>query len=63
MRHTKSKTRRRRANTALYGSAITKTDGVPHLRHRASAVTGTYRGRQVMNVKGKLAKKKASKSE
>jgi hypothetical protein len=33
--------------------------GVTHLRHRASLDTGEYRGRKVVDVAGKVAKKHA----
>ena len=58
MRHTKSKTKRRRANVGVDAPALTTESGVPHLRHRASRVTGTYRGKQVLDVTGKLKKEK-----
>jgi len=63
MRHTKSKTRRRRANAGIKGiPALTTEGGVPHLRHRASRVTGVYRGKQVLDVAKKLGKKVSAKS-
>lgn len=62
MRHTKSKTRRRRANVGVDAPALTNEGGVPHLRHRANRVTGTYRGKQVLNV-SKGLKKKAESTE
>jgi hypothetical protein len=34
-----------------------KNTNVPHLRHRASLVTGQYRGRTVIDMQAKLAKK------
>jgi hypothetical protein len=34
-----------------------KNTGVPHLRHRASLVTGQYKGRTVIDVAAKIAKK------
>lgn len=61
MRHTKSHTRNRRSHHKVEASSLT-TDtktGVTHLRHRASLDTGEYRGRQVLDVAGKLAKKHA----
>jgi hypothetical protein len=33
-----------------------KNTNVPHLRHRASLVTGKYKDRQVINVQAKLDK-------
>jgi len=61
MRHTKSKTRRRRANVGIAKPAITREGGVPHLMHRASRVTGMYRGKKVLDVTKKL--KKVNKEE
>jgi len=34
-----------------------KNTNVPHLRHRASLVTGQYKGRVVIDMQAKLAKK------
>jgi hypothetical protein len=34
-----------------------KNTSVPHLRHRASTVTGQYKGRMVIDVAAKIAKK------
>jgi len=59
MRHTKGHTRNRRSHHSLEASALTtdKDTGAPHLRHRASSVTGTYKGRQVIDVEKKALKK------
>lgn len=59
MRSTRAHTRNRRSHHALDGVrlATDKTNGIPHLRHRASLTTGTYRGRTVIDVAGKLIKK------
>lgn len=59
MRHTKSQRNRTRSHHRLSKPAVTldKTTVVPHLRHRASLVTGQYRGRTVIDVQAKLAKK------
>lgn len=59
MRHTKSQRNRTRSHHRLDKPAVTldKDSGVPHLRHRASLVTGKYRGRDVLNVQAKLNKK------
>ena len=62
MRHTKGKTKRRRANVGVAVPAITMEDGVPHLRHRANRVTGMYRGKKVLDVTKSL-KKKSTKEE
>ncbi len=59
MRHTRSHTRNRRSHHALKGMPIVvdgKT-GTPHLRHHASLTTGTYRGRQVIDVMKRVEKK------
>ena len=62
MRHTRSHTGNRRSHHALRANTIvTDTETkVPHLRHRASLESGTYRGRKVIDVvkkAGKAAKK------
>ena len=59
MRSTKSHRNNRRSHDGLSFPAVTmdKNTGVPHLRHRASMVTGQYKGRQVIDVQAKLAKK------
>ncbi len=64
MRHTKSQRNRTRSHHKLDKPAVTldSNTSVPHLRHRASRVTGKYRGRTVIDVAGKLAKK-ASKAK
>ncbi len=61
MRHTSSHTRNRRSHHALVAPAVTASaDGVA-MRHRVSPTTGKYRGRQVVDVERKLAKKIAKK--
>jgi len=65
MRATKGhRNNRRGAHHAIDAPAISKEGEtqVPHMRHRASPVTGTYRGRKVMNVDAKLAKKAAKEA-
>ena len=58
MRHTRSHTRNRRSHHALTKPALSKdTAGNSHLRHRLSKVTGTYRGRKVIDLTSKLEKK------
>ncbi len=59
MRHTKSQRNRTRSHHRLSKPAVTvdKETNVPHLRHRASLVTGKYKGREVLNVQAKLDKK------
>lgn len=59
MRHTKSQRNRTRSHHRLSSPSITldKATNVPHLRHRASLVTGQYKGRTVIDMAAKLAKK------
>ncbi len=57
MRSTRSHTGNRRSHHALKAPAISKQDGVVHMRHRASLVTGKYKGIVVIDVEKKLAKK------
>ena len=59
MRSTKSHSNNRRAHDGLASPSITldKSTNVSHLRHRASLVTGQYRGRQVIDIQGKIAKR------
>lgn len=58
MRHTKSHRNNRRSHHKVDKPALTvdASTGVRHLRHRASEVTGTYRGRVVIDVEKKLRK-------
>ncbi len=69
MRHTKSQRNRTRSHHRLSKPAVTfdKSTNTPHLRHRASLVTGKYKGRTVIDMQAKidkkLAKAKASKKE
>jgi ribosomal protein L32 len=59
MRSTKSHRNNRRSHDGLSSPSVTvdKDTNVPHLRHRASLVTGKYKGRIVIDVAGKIAKK------
>jgi len=59
MRHTKSQRNRTRSHDRLSNPSVTmdKETNVPHLRHRASLVTGKYKGRVVIDIQAKLAKK------
>lgn len=58
MRHTRSHTKNRRSHHALSKPALAKDEaGNVHLRHRLSKVTGTYRGRKVIDLSLKLDKK------
>ena len=69
MRSNRSHTGNRRSHHALKNIALSKDakSGVVHLRHRASAVTGTYRGHQIVDVAKRLVRKdkkaKAAKAE
>ena len=67
MRHTKSQRNRTRSHHRLTSPAVTmdKAANVPHLRHRASLVTGKYKGRVVIDMQAKLLKqaKKAKESK
>ena len=61
MRHTKSHTANRRSHHALEAPKVT-TDpktGAVHLRHRVDMTTGMYRGRKVIDVVAKVAKKQS----
>jgi len=59
MRHTKSQRNRTRSHHRLDKPAVTidKNTNTPHLRHRASTVTGQYKGRIVLNIQAKIEKK------
>lgn len=66
MRSTKSHRNNRRSHDGLSSPAVTmdKETNVPHMRHRASLVTGKYKGRVVIDMQAKLAKKtKKAKAE
>jgi len=62
MRSTRSHTGNRRSHHALKNPAITvdSKTGAVHLRHRASAITGKYKGMVVIDME-KKAEKKAKK--
>ena len=59
MRHTRSQRGNVRSHHRLDNPAVTldKNTQVPHLRHRASLVTGQYKGRTVIDVQAKIAKR------
>jgi ribosomal protein L32 len=58
MRHTRAHTGNRRSHHALKNPSITADkDGAVHLRHRASATTGKYKGISVINLDKKIARK------
>jgi large subunit ribosomal protein L32 len=52
-RHSKSRTRQRRAHDALNVPQfyLDKDSGEPRQPHRVDTKTGTYKGRQVIDVK------------
>jgi ribosomal protein L32 len=56
MRKTKGQTGNRRSHHAVEKQRLSTEDGVYHLRHRASLETGTYRGREVIDVRTKRQK-------
>ncbi|MFZ2621396.1 MAG: 50S ribosomal protein L32 [Minisyncoccia bacterium] len=59
MRHTKSERNSTRSHHRLVSPAVTldKNTNTPHLRHRASTVTGQYKGRMVIDVAAKITKR------
>jgi ribosomal protein L32 len=59
MRHTRAHTKNRRSHHALKANAITTDEKTKtsSLRHRVDTETGMYRGRQVIDVVKKVAKK------
>lgn len=59
MRATRSARNNRRSHHALSNPALTTDSktGTIHLRHRASAVTGKYKGITVIDMDAKAAKK------
>ena len=59
MRSTKSHRNNRRSHDSLVNPAVTmdKNTNTPHLRHRASLITGQYKGRIVIDLQAKIAKK------
>lgn len=64
MRHTRSHTKNRRSHHTVARTRISKDEsGTPHVRHRMNPVTGKYRGREVVDVITKKAKKVAKKKE
>lgn len=64
MRHTKSHRNNRRSHHKLTKPALTtdQSGGLAH-RHRVSPQTGTYKGRQVIEIKQKKSKKPEKKAE
>jgi ribosomal protein L32 len=63
MRHTRSHTKNRRSHHALVGMSIVtdKETGTLSLPHRIDEATGIYRGKQIVAVKEKKAKKGEAK--
>ncbi|MFA7193355.1 MAG: 50S ribosomal protein L32 [Candidatus Paceibacterota bacterium] len=58
MRHTKGHRNNRRAHHKLDKPAVSLDESkVPHLRHRASATTGTYKGVKIASIVKKQEKK------
>ena len=51
MRHTRSHSANRRSHHSLSAPAVSiDSEGVPHIRHRASTITGMYRGHRALNA-------------
>jgi ribosomal protein L32 len=65
MRHTRAQRGNTRSHHRLSNPAVTldKNTNVPHLRHRASLVTGQYKGRVVIDMQAKIAKKTKKEKE
>lgn len=64
MRHTRAHTKNRRSHHNLEKPTLTKNEkGVSHIRHRASAITGTYKGRKVEDIEAKIAKKEEKRKQ
>ena len=65
MRLNRSKTRSKRSHSGLSKPALTRDggNGGLALRHRVSPETGTYKGRQVLDVEKKKENKKETKKE
>ena len=59
MRHTRAHTANRRSHHKAEKPTLSKDKdtGTVHLRHRASSVTGKYKGRSVIEVEKKALKK------
>ncbi len=64
MRHTRSHTGNRRSHHRVENIRVSKDEsGTPHVRHRMNPKTGKYRGRDVVDMIAKTAKKVAKKKE
>ncbi|PIP86831.1 50S ribosomal protein L32 [Candidatus Campbellbacteria bacterium CG22_combo_CG10-13_8_21_14_all_36_13] len=61
MRHTKGHTRNRRAHHSLEEPRLSTCAncGKPHLRHKMCDTCGKYKGRQVVDMDTRVAKKTA----
>jgi ribosomal protein L32 len=57
MRINRAATKRRRSHEKLSKPAITRDSGGLALRHRVSPVTGTYKGKQIIDINKKAPKK------
>ncbi|MBI2120869.1 MAG: 50S ribosomal protein L32 [Parcubacteria group bacterium] len=64
MRHTRAHTANRRSHHAVKGPrlSICAKCKSEHLKHRACAVCGTYRGKQVLDTAKKNDKKREKKT-
>lgn len=65
MRHTRSHTANRRSHHAIKAPALTlcKECGSPKAPHAVCQVCGKYKGREVLDVHSKLAKKEKKAKE
>lgn len=65
MRHTRSHTKNRRSHHALERPAISNCAncGKPKMMHTVCQNCGKYRGRDTIDVVGRIAKKEAKKNE
>lgn len=65
MRSTRSHRNNRRSHDSLSFPAVTldKNTNVPHLRHRASIITGQYKGRMVIDTGAKISKRSKKMKE
>ena len=60
MRHTRSHTANRRSHHKVENVRLSKDESnTPHVRHRVNPKTGKYRGRDVVDMISKTAKKAA----
>lgn len=60
MRATRGHTNNRRSHHRVANPALSKDEkGTIHVRHRASPITGAYKGKQVIDVDKKAMKKQS----